>query len=238
VEHATVDQLAADLEKVLSERAPSGRLMLVGHSMGGMTIMALAARRPELFAPGGRVAAVGLLNTSTGKLADLTFGAPALLGVVVKRSWPLLLAGIGGKRARFVDPLRQKGLHSDIAHVITRYLTFGSSDVSPALVDFVDTMVTSTSTLSTSAFATALLAHDKLAALPLMRAVPTLVLVGDNDRLTPPSHSELIVKELGENAELVVLPGAGHMAMLERAPLVNLRLLALAARARTGQPAA
>jgi pimeloyl-ACP methyl ester carboxylesterase len=236
--HATIDQLGSDLERVIAERAPDGPLMLVGHSMGGMTIMALAQRRPDLFADGGRVRAVGLLSTSTGHLAELTFGVPAVLGTAVKWSWPRLLVGIGGPRARYVDPIRRRGLNSDIAHVLTRYLTFGGSDVPPSYVDFADRMITATSTLSTSAFATALLSHDKLAALPLLKAVPTLVLVGGDDRLTPPDHSRLMAAELGANAELVILPGAGHMAMLERAPLVNVHLLALAARAVDPKPVA
>ena len=58
--------LGRDLDAVLRALAPDGPLVLVGHSMGGMTIMALAEQRPELFAE--RVAGVALLSTSAGEV--------------------------------------------------------------------------------------------------------------------------------------------------------------------------
>ena len=51
---------------VIDETVPDGPIVLVGHSMGGMTIMAFAEQYPELF--GDRVAGVG---------ADLHLGRPA-----------------------------------------------------------------------------------------------------------------------------------------------------------------
>ena len=48
-ERSTIDQLGRDLRVVLDEVAPTGPVVLVGHSMGGMTIMALADAWPELF---------------------------------------------------------------------------------------------------------------------------------------------------------------------------------------------
>jgi pimeloyl-ACP methyl ester carboxylesterase len=44
--------------------------------------------------------------------------------------------------------------------------------------------------------------------------VPALVLVGSKDRLTPPWHARRLAATL--RAELLVLPGCGHMVMLER----------------------
>ncbi|MEJ7702384.1 MAG: alpha/beta fold hydrolase [Geodermatophilaceae bacterium] len=73
-ERATIDQIADDLARVIDERVPTGRIALVGHSMGGMAIMGLAERRPELFGP--RVVGVALLSTSTGNLASVGFGMP------------------------------------------------------------------------------------------------------------------------------------------------------------------
>ena len=42
----TISELADDLAAVLEEHVPSGRIVLAGHSLGGMTIMALAESRP------------------------------------------------------------------------------------------------------------------------------------------------------------------------------------------------
>ncbi|MCA1720902.1 MAG: alpha/beta hydrolase [Actinobacteria bacterium] len=59
-----LEQLGRDLGHVLDAAAPTGPVVLVGHSMGGMTIMALAEQRPELF--GDRVVGVMLLATGAG----------------------------------------------------------------------------------------------------------------------------------------------------------------------------
>src|SRR5262249_59440907 len=74
-ERSTIDQLGDDLAVVLDEVVPTGPVALVGHSLGGMTIMALADRRPELF--GGRVVGVALGCASTGQLARGTLWRPA-----------------------------------------------------------------------------------------------------------------------------------------------------------------
>src|SRR5699024_11151477 len=44
----TIDRLADDLAELVAQVCPSGPLVLAGHSMGGMTVMALAQRHPEL----------------------------------------------------------------------------------------------------------------------------------------------------------------------------------------------
>jgi len=55
---------------------------------------------------------------------------------------------------------------------------------------------------------------DRRADLPGM-AQPALVIVGTEDALTPPPFSETLVAGLPD-AELVVIPGAGHLTALER----------------------
>jgi pimeloyl-ACP methyl ester carboxylesterase len=50
--------------------------------------------------------------------------------------------------------------------------------------------------------------------------VPALVLAGSHDRLTPVRAARDIAANLG-NAELVVIPGAGHTLMLERHAEIN-----------------
>src|ERR1700712_2643502 len=55
--HATIEQLGRDLLQVLDEAVPDGPVVLVGHSMGGMSIVALTEQHPELI--GDRVVGVG-----------------------------------------------------------------------------------------------------------------------------------------------------------------------------------
>ena len=64
--HATIEQLGEDLRTVLDHVVPEGPIVLVGHSMGGMSIVALAEQHPELI--GDRVVGVGLISTTAGGL--------------------------------------------------------------------------------------------------------------------------------------------------------------------------
>ena len=56
--------------------------------------------------------------------------------------------------------------------------------------------------------------HDKLAALDVLNGVETLVLGGEGDLMTPAEHSRQMVERV-PGAELVILPEAGHLVMLE-----------------------
>jgi pimeloyl-ACP methyl ester carboxylesterase len=223
-ENCTIEQLGADLETILEQRVPTGPVVLVGHSMGGMTIMSLADRRPDLFAD--RIVGAALLSTSAGKLASVTFGLPALAGVALQRTLPRVSIG-PGRRANLVDRARRGG--SDLSYAMTRHLSF-ATPVPTEVLDLMDRLISETSVEVISAFAPALLRHDKLAALPALENIPTLILVGDRDVLTPPEHSEAIAQALPK-AEHVVVPGTGHMVILERPDEVNQHLRELIQRA-------
>ncbi|MDP3713491.1 MAG: alpha/beta hydrolase [Mycobacteriales bacterium] len=224
-ERATIDQLGLDLRAVLDATAPRGRVVLVGHSMGGMTIMALADSHPELF--GERVVGVALLSTSTGKLAQAAFGLPAVVTPVGTRVLPWLTRGIR-KQPKVFE--RGRRLGTDLAFLATRRYAFGAKDVSPALVEFVERMTAATPVDVIAEFYDTFVGHDKLSALGVLGDVETLVLVGSKDLVTPPDHSSVMVDAVPD-AQLVVVEGAGHMVQLERAPLVTLHLRALVRRA-------
>ena len=70
----TIDQLGRDLKAVIDAAAPEGPMVLVGHSMGGMTMMALADQFPELIRE--RVVGVAFVGTSSGRLGEVNFGLP------------------------------------------------------------------------------------------------------------------------------------------------------------------
>jgi pimeloyl-ACP methyl ester carboxylesterase len=219
----TIDQLGRDLLAVLDDLAGTGTgparpVVLVGHSMGGMTIMALADARPDLF--GERVVGVVLVSTSTGKLAEVTFGLPALLARVKNPLLPRLVQQLG-RRARLAERSRRAG--GDLVWLFIRRMGFGSSDASTAQVDYVAELIAATPINVIADFYPAVITHDKLAALPTLRRVPVLVVVGEQDVLTPPAHSRTIAETLPD-AELLVVEGAGHLVMMERAALVNLHL--------------
>jgi pimeloyl-ACP methyl ester carboxylesterase len=222
---STIDQLGRDLHAVLQTCAPRGPVVLVGHSMGGMTIMALADQRPELF--GARITAVALLSTSTGKLAEAAFGLPSAVVPVTNRVLPFVTRGMRNRPEVFE---RGRRLGTDLAFLISRSWAFGTKDVSPSLVEFVERMLANTPVDVIAEFYDTFTDHDKLAALDVLDRVETLILVGSKDKLTPLSHSQLMATAL-PSAQLVVVEGAGHMVQLERAPLVTLHLRALLRRA-------
>ena len=224
-ERSTIDQLGRDLLAVLDAVAPTGPLVLVGHSMGGMTIMALADQRPDLFGP--RVVGVGLIGTSTGKLAEVTFGFPAALAPVTRRVLPLLTRTARSRPGVFE---RGRRIGTDLAFVLTRREAFGSPDVSPAMVEFVERMTAQTPVDVIAEFYDTFTTHDKLQAIEVLRKVETLILVGSKDLVTPLSHSQAMAEFL-PTAHFVVVEGAGHMVALERAPLVTLHVRALVSRA-------
>ncbi len=216
-ERLTIDQLGDDLKLVLDAVAPSGPVILVGHSMGGMTVMALADRHPQLF--GERVVGVALLATSAGKLAGVGFGVPAAAGRALRAVAPRALTTLS-RRPDLVA--RGLAIGADVQLVLTRRYSF-STDVTPSITRFVAAMHARTPLDVIAALMPAFTDHDKLAALRVLNDVQTLVLVGRDDRMTPANHSRDIARQL-RRAELVIVPHAGHMVMVEHPDLVNGRL--------------
>ncbi|GAB3359301.1 alpha/beta fold hydrolase [Modestobacter lapidis] len=233
---ATIDQLATDLETVLTARVPRGPVVLVGHSMGGMTILTLAQHRPDLF--GSRVAGVALASTSSGNLADLDFGLPQLLTRVRAAVLPVA-AFVMRRRPGFAEHARR--LAKDVVSAATWSLSFASADVDPALGRYVDAMIAGTPVDVIAEFYPAIAGLDAGGAIEPLRRVPTLVLTGDADKLIPQAHSERIVEELGrtgsDSTEFVVVPGAGHLVLLEKPAEVTAALSALLRRVAAEQPA-
>ncbi|WP_245753197.1 alpha/beta fold hydrolase [Geodermatophilus ruber] len=219
--NATMEQLARDLATVLETRVPRGPIVLAGHSMGGMTIMALAALRPELF--GSRVVATALLSTSSGNLAELDFGMPELLTRL--RAAVLPIAAFTMRRRPGLAE-RTRRLAAELISSVTWSLSFASTDVDPALGRYVDSMIAGTPVDVIAEFYPALAGLDHTGALEPLRRIPTLVLTGDADRLIPPAHSERIAERL-PGCEYVVVPDAGHMVLLEKPEEVTAALSAL-----------
>ncbi|MFD4030261.1 alpha/beta fold hydrolase [Streptomyces sp. NPDC058637] len=219
-----IDQLGRDLRAVIDAAAPEGPLVLVGHSMGGMTMMALADRYPELIRD--RVAAVAFVGTSSGKLGEVNFGLPVAGVNAVRRVLPGVLKALGSQ-AELVE--RGRRATADLfAGLIKRY-SFGSRDVDPAVSRFAERLIEATPIDVVAEFYPAFTEHDKSGALPAFRDVPVLILAGDKDLVTPSSHSEAIADQLPD-AELVIVPDAGHLVMLEHPETVTDRLADLLVR--------
>jgi pimeloyl-ACP methyl ester carboxylesterase len=221
-EACTVDMLGRDLDAVIRAVAPTGPLVLLGHSMGGMTIMALAERNPQLFAE--RVCGVALLNTSAGEIGRSGLPRPFL-----SRRNPVMVAAARVAAWQPTAVERGRALGNHLLWGLTRRLAFGGNGASPALVDLVDSMIGATPVEVMTDFLKTLGAHDRYSALAGLRHVETLVLGSDDDRLIPYQHSEAIAALLPD-AELVCLPGAGHLAMLAQPDAVTGHVLGMLSR--------
>jgi pimeloyl-ACP methyl ester carboxylesterase len=137
-EHATIDQLGDDLACVLDQIVGAGPVVLVGHSMGGMTIMALADQFPDLF--GSRVVGVCLISTSSEAFSAENFGLTGAPGRLLHRLAPSVVATIA-RTPRLVESGRR--VSSGVAYVLTRRLAFGGP-VPQEYVDFTDQMLGAT----------------------------------------------------------------------------------------------
>jgi pimeloyl-ACP methyl ester carboxylesterase len=222
-EHAaTIDNLGRDLSALLDAHAPEGDLVLAGHSIGGMTLMALAEHRPDLFAD--RVRGVLLVATSGGSLHDVTLGLPRL-GERVREQIPLMLA----VRSRIVSRRRRRRAPMIEATIARRFL-FGDDmrlrDHALAVEGIINTPAA-----SMRGFFEDLMRHDRVEGLAALAALPVHVMVGDKDRLTPPPHAELLAEKI-PGARLTVAPGAGHMLPLECDALVTEALVELVEQAQ------
>jgi pimeloyl-ACP methyl ester carboxylesterase len=213
---ATIDRTGRDLGQVLDAVVPDGPVVLAGHSMGGMSIMALARQRPELFGP--RVVGAFLLATSSGGLVG---GGPLGLWVTAVRRLHLLGLWLRGLQllAPLLERFRRRG--TAIGRWFTRRYLFGRSDADPADVRLVQDLLEETPYPVTLAFWATFLDHDEVAALPVLGRVPTTVVAGTDDRLTPVGHGRRLAALLGDDAELVVVPGAGHSVNLTRTDVVD-----------------
>jgi pimeloyl-ACP methyl ester carboxylesterase len=203
------------LADVIKAVVPTGPIVLIGHSMGGMAIMAYAEQHPQVFAE--RVSGVILIATSGGAI-----NGSHLLGLhpLVSRAAPSVLAVINtaSKLSGVIDRARAAG--NDLAYLLTRRYGFGSEKPSPALVSYVERMNSRTTTATVARYLRSLFSHARYPALRALESLPVLLIVGEKDMVTPISHSAEIARLL-PHATYLTVPDSGHMVMLEAADHVN-----------------
>ena len=209
----TIDRLGDDLAELLDQLAPEGPVVLGGHSMGGMTIMCLAAARPELF--GDRVRGTVLVSTSAGDLQP----APRTRAERLRRRLTPGALTLALASARLIEALRRKLPPSHPRHQkIVRDLLYGA-DASDAMVLAGAEIMHASTVRAFTAFLPALGEHDKRSELAALSRIPLEILVGDSDKLTPQRHSRQLAEALPD-AHLEVVPRTGHMLTQERPQLV------------------
>lgn len=229
-ENATIEQLGKDLLRVIEHTAP-GPVVVVGHSMGGMSIISMAEQFPEVF--GEKVVGAALVATTAGGLDP---------GRIL---FPMLPLGLGGafmgravrtldRGHRLVDLARAWG--HNIADAVTDRYAFGD-DVPQHYVDFVFGMLNATPFAVVADFYPAFATLDKFDHLAALGSVPTAVIGGTEDRITSIGHSRKLHARI-PGSSLLECEGAGHMVLLERHVDVNAELddLISLARHHAAQP--
>jgi pimeloyl-ACP methyl ester carboxylesterase len=204
----TTHALADDLESVLAQTlTPGEKALIVGHSMGGMTVMAAAAR------PRFRDHAAAVLLCSTGSSRLVPEARVVPLGAARVRTW--ITGRILGSRA----PL---GPVTPVAMRILKYATMGTGSA-PHMVEACARIVHACPRAVRHAWARVLEALDLDHGVRELHA-PTAIVHGASDRLTPPVHAHALVAVLPHCVGLTELAGVGHMTPIEAPDLVTGRI--------------
>jgi pimeloyl-ACP methyl ester carboxylesterase len=184
--------------------------------------MEYAHRNPAEFAK--RVAGVLFVSTTAEGTTHTKYGLPPRLAMLLRAGETLgagVLARFGPWRPhKAVMPVLRPGL---------RWLLFGD-EYEGADLDLTVRGVGLATLRSIGGFRPSIGAQKRLETLTDLGDVPTAVLVGDRDRLTPPDCARSIADAL-PGSGLTVFPGAGHMLLLERQQDVSAVLTKIVQRA-------
>jgi pimeloyl-ACP methyl ester carboxylesterase len=193
-----------DIEAVLETCVPEGEhAVLVGHSLGAMSIAAWVEEHDVA----RRVNGAALLNTGVGDLIaeSLLIPVPAIANALNATFGPTGLLGVRTRVPRFSTPL---------SYAMVRYTAFGPT-ASPAQIAFYERMLVACPPDVRADAGIAISELDLHHAIPRL-TVPTIVIAGELDKLTPPSHARRIAENLPQLERLIVLPETAHMTPLER----------------------
>lgn len=216
----TIPHLARDLGLLADRLAPTGVVVIAGHSVGGMTITAIPEECPHLV---DRIAGVLLVSTSGADLHTVTLGLPEL-GPALRDRLPFVLA----TRARMLSRSRRQRFPVIERQVARRFLL--GRDPRPRDVGHVVDQLVQCAPETYAGFFRDMMIHDRIGNLRSFDSIPTTVLVGSHDLLTPPPHARALANGI-RGARLVIAPDAGHYLPFERRELVSEELFDLVDRA-------
>lgn len=204
LETASVRVLGEDLYRVIETTAPDGPLVLAGHSMGGMSIMAFAGLHHQDLA--ARVRGTVLASTASSIEGRDPVPLESLIMFVAARAPQIaphqLVPIIAQGRLIF----GQRPNKDDVRHAVRQ--------------------IQRTKMPTIGKFFAALADHQEVDALAHFVDVPTHILTGTRDRLIPVAHSQALKAEI-PHAVLTVLPGRGHMLPYEAAEAIADAIISL-----------
>lgn len=187
LDELTIDDFGRDLRAVLKALvAPTSPVVLVGHSLGGMTVMSYIGH--HLAEAKSRVAGAVLISTAA---VDVRLGQP--------------------ERSRLARLWSRSALDADEAPVVSgnlREALFGD-EPDPGAVAAVRDQSQATDPAVLRAAYRAFTGADVRKSFELLRRLPVSILVGAQDKVTPPTRSRAMTITL-DRARYAAVPGAGH----------------------------
>ncbi|MCA0443325.1 alpha/beta hydrolase [Corynebacterium amycolatum] len=205
----TVEGAAADALAVIAERAATGKLIVVGHSLGGLIALHMVRAAEESIRR--RIAGVVLISTSIDKLAAQ--GVPQILASPVADAARNAIESSPKEIRKFREAIASQMAPSLAVAVFARRTDY-------EIIEFHAAMINETPLETFVGYLDDLQDHDEFAAGPYLEGLPGAVLVGTKDDVTPRKQADLIM-EKWPDAELVEVDGAGHMLPLEAPEAVN-----------------
>jgi pimeloyl-ACP methyl ester carboxylesterase len=212
----SLERLAADVEEVLVA-LDLADAALVGHSMGGMVALLMMRRDPALAAGTGRVSALALVSSAAHPADRRSLAGLMAAGQSLISSGAGLIARLPGPTLPALDAV----------YALAR-VTFGDQP-SPRQVFFTGALTGAVPLRVSAELLADIVTFDARDVLGSIR-VPTTVVVGDHDVITPVDQSEALAGGIA-GAELIILRGCGHMVMLERPAELDDAIISLAKRA-------
>jgi pimeloyl-ACP methyl ester carboxylesterase len=215
-----LDRLSEDVIEVLGALDVTGAV-LVGHSLGGMVTMTAAINSRDRLA--AHVTALALVATSSHPLA----GVPVPPSVIDR------LSARGERSLARAERRGHPAIRGASMLMWSMRVAYGSRP-DPTAIELGRTMMTAMSPASLGSLLRGIGSFklkDHLGTIDL----PTRVVVGTRDVLTPPRHAKAMAEGI-PHAELVVLPGTGHMVMLEFPEELNTMLHELSVVVTKGRP--
>lgn len=216
----TIDGAADDVLAVIAERAASGPLIIVGHSLGGQIALNLLRRAESGLRE--RIAGIVLIATSIDRLAAQ--GVPQMLTSPVADAVRDAIEASPDQVDKFRDAIAAFIAPSLAVAVFHRKTEFD-------IIEFHAAMIHETPLATLVGYLDDLQEHEEFAARERLYGLPGTVLVGAKDVVTPRGQADLIL-EGWQEGELVEVPKAGHMLPLETPGPVNEAIARLLDRAQ------
>ena len=190
----TMDDFAADVIDLL-DALHIENAVIGGLSMGGYVTFALFRHAPRYFR--------GIVLADTRPQADT----------------PEAIEG----RKRLLAVVRQKGAAAVADEMLPKLLGETTRRERPDIVAHVGDLIRSNSADAIAGAISALMSRPDSTSILSAIHCPTLIMVGEEDTLTPPALSQDIQRAIG-GAELVVVPAAGHLSSIEQPEAFNAAL--------------